>query len=76
MDPSTLNMSSYDPSLFPALNPPAGVLPNFDDPPTRAPAARIVICVTLSFMLVFVFLRTYTRAFVTHMFGIDDCKTR
>ncbi|KAG8157018.1 hypothetical protein KVR01_013008 [Diaporthe batatas] len=72
MDPSTLNLSSYDPSTFPALPPPAGVLPDFIDPPTRAPAGRIVICVTLSVMLIFVILRAYTRIFMTRLFGIDD----
>lgn len=74
MDKLALNLSSYDPNLFPALTPPTGVIPNFDDPPTRAPAGRIVICVTLSVMLMFVVLRSYTRVFVTRIFGIDDCK--
>lgn len=72
MDPSTLNLSSYDPGAFPALAPPAGVLPNFNNPPTRAPAGRTVICVTLSVMLMFVILRAYTRIFMTCLFGIDD----
>lgn len=72
MDQSTLDLSSYDPSLFPALTPPAGVVPNFDDPTTRTPAGRIVICVTLSIMLMFVVLRAYSRVFVTRLFGIDD----
>ncbi|KAI3401820.1 hypothetical protein diail_8198 [Diaporthe ilicicola] len=74
MHPSTLNMSLYDPSMFPALAPPPGVLPNFNNPATRAPAARIVICITLSVMILFVSLRIYTKIFVTRLFGVDDCK--
>lgn len=76
MASSLLNMSTFDPSQFPALTPPTGVIPNFIDPPTRAPATRVVVCVTLALMLGFVSLRIYTRLRVTRTFGADDCKLR
>ncbi|KUI61111.1 hypothetical protein VP1G_08288 [Cytospora mali] len=72
MAPAILNMSTYDPSQFPSMTPPAGVTPNFVDPPTRAPATRVVICVTLFLMLLFVCLRIYTRLRVAHAFAADD----
>ncbi|KAJ0106888.1 hypothetical protein J7T55_014964 [Diaporthe amygdali] len=49
MDPSTSNMSSYDPSLFPALNPPA-VLgdplgPHQWNVPLTAITHKYVVCI-------------------------------
>ena len=59
---------------IPAAPPPPGVTPNFIDPPSIAPLARITMCVTMAFMLVFLALRIYSRTRVAHAFGMDDCK--
>lgn len=66
-------MSFLDPSQIPAMTPPDGVLPNFVDAETRAPAARVVVCVGLALMLAFITLRIYIRLKVKSIFEADDC---
>lgn len=66
-------MSSLDPSQIPAMTPPDGVIPNFVDAETRAPAARIVACIGLAMMLSFITLRIYIRIKMKSNFEADDC---
>ncbi|KAI1380696.1 hypothetical protein F4677DRAFT_195075 [Hypoxylon crocopeplum] len=65
-------MSSLDLSQVPGLTPPPGVTPNFVDPPSTAPVARIITAVSMSLMYCFLALRVYTRIWVTCSFGVDD----
>ncbi|KUJ24524.1 uncharacterized protein LY89DRAFT_745434 [Mollisia scopiformis] len=70
-----MNESTIDFWNIPAGRPPPGVVPNFVDPQTIRPVLTIGIYVLLPLMLSFVVARIYTRAFVTRMFGVDDCDT-
>ncbi|KAK8118013.1 uncharacterized protein PG998_006294 [Apiospora kogelbergensis] len=65
MDPSQI-------SNYPAMAPPAGVTPNFVDPFSLAPSARITIYVTLPLMVIVLALRLYVRIRITHAMGADD----
>ncbi|RYP83963.1 hypothetical protein DL769_001269 [Monosporascus sp. CRB-8-3] len=57
---------------LPAMQPPPGVMPNFIDPPSLAPAGRILIGVTLPLVLMSVVSRLYVRLFITRATGADD----
>ncbi|KAI1089122.1 hypothetical protein F5B19DRAFT_468842 [Rostrohypoxylon terebratum] len=70
MDLSNLPPSAYD--NLPALTPPPGVVPNFDNPESLAPAGKIVFCVMLPVMAIIVYVRLYTRVCRTRAVGADD----
>ncbi|KAI1778155.1 hypothetical protein F4818DRAFT_288001 [Hypoxylon cercidicola] len=65
-------MSGLDHYQKSSLSPPPGVTPNFVDPPSTAPASRIITGLTLGLMYCFLALRIYTRVWVTYSFGVDD----
>ncbi|KAK7190340.1 hypothetical protein DPSP01_006160 [Paraphaeosphaeria sporulosa] len=67
--------SKLDPALlatFPALTPPSGVEPNFNNPRSIAYQCQVAVYVLLPIMLVHVVLRIYTRLQVKNSLGIDD----
>lgn len=70
-------MSSFtlDPSQIPAMTPPDGVTSNFVDPESRASATRIVICIALALMSLFLVLRVYSRLKTRGTFEVDDCES-
>lgn len=63
-----------DPNTTPIMMPPEGVIPNFETPVSIAYISRDVTYPFLSLMLAFLSLRLYTRAVITHNFGVDDGK--
>ena len=67
-------MASPNYAIVPALPPPPGVIPNFHDPPSRAPELRIGMGVCIGTTLVLLVLRLYTKLAITHTAGWDDCK--
>ncbi|KAJ2983343.1 hypothetical protein NUW58_g6268 [Xylaria curta] len=62
----------FDPNTTPALMPPDGVVPNFENPDSNAYISTNVIAAFLPLMVLFLFLRLYSRAIVIHKFGVDD----
>lgn len=58
----------------PALNPPPGIVPNFDNPAgTQGKIhATLIFCLVIS--TVFVWSRLYARFFIQKEHGWDDCK--
>lgn len=68
MDPSKLDLSK-----IPALTPPPGVTPNFENPENffGTIIGTIVVCLTLTTFLAWT--RIYTRLFITKSVGWDDC---
>lgn len=65
---------SYDPSKFPALEPPLGVLPNFDNPYTRGPMLLALSAVAVGIMYLFVVARFYCKIYVQRKVSWDDCE--
>lgn len=59
---------------LPALAPPAGVLPNFNNPKTLTPSLIGVNATFLALMLVAVAIRIYSRGLIVHALGWDDCE--
>ena len=59
---------------IPALAPPAGVLSNFNNPVSLAPSLVAVNAIFLSLMVIAVTIRIYSRRFIVHALGWDDCK--
>ncbi|CAL8574676.1 hypothetical protein XPA_000631 [Xanthoria parietina] len=57
---------------FPALQPPPGVQPNFDNPLTRGPDVVIASSICLALMLSLVVMRFYTKIAIKRRFGWDD----
>ena len=57
----------------PALKPPPGVTPNFDNPSGIQGEihAILIFCAVIS--TIFVWLRLYTRYFINNSHGWDDC---
>ena len=63
-----------DLSKIPALDPPPGITSNFLDPVNRANITVIPCAGIVAVMILFVFLRMYTKIYITHSTGWDDCK--
>ena len=59
---------------LPALVPPPGVLSNFDNPKTLAPSLVAVNVTFIPLMVIAVALRMYSRGFIVHALGWDDCR--
>ena len=57
-----------------AIPPPRGVEANIVDPPTRTAGTIILHTMCLSFVTVTLVIRIYTRQFITHQLGWDDCR--
>ena len=65
-----------EPSYYanlPAGSPPPGVVPNLNDPQSRAMDAHIGMGICIGVTSVFVLLRMYVKLAVTHLWGWDDC---
>lgn len=58
---------------IPALAPPPGVIPNFDNPTSSSSICLVVIAVTLPLMIAFLALRAYVRLRIARALGTDDC---
>ena len=58
----------------PAMNPPAGVVPNFDNPSNLD--VYLTLCNTLgiAFATVTVILRMYTKVFILRALAWEDCR--
>ena len=73
-----MDLSSYpkgaDLSKIPALDPPPGILSNFTDPASRANVTIIPCAGIVAVTILVVFLRMYTKIYITHSTGWDDCK--
>ena len=67
--------TSYDPSQVPALDPPLGVIPNFDDPYTQGPKLLALSAVAMGIMYLFVILRSYSKFCVQKKYTLDDCES-
>lgn len=65
-------MSPVEYANLPAGVPPVGVLPNFEDPATRAVEIYVGMGICIGITLVFVLLRLYVKVMITHMWGWDD----
>lgn len=68
MDMSGLNLSET-----PSGVPPPGVIPNFVNPPTRAPIANVFVSVTLALMIIFVAFRFYADVWVLRKLEKAGC---
>lgn len=68
-----LDLSALD--SVPAMMPPSGAIPNFENPYSLAPIGTIVIGVSLPLAIISVASRLYTRFCITHSIGADDCKS-
>ncbi|KAI0844616.1 hypothetical protein F5Y00DRAFT_273856 [Daldinia vernicosa] len=67
MDPGSLDFDH-----IPAMEPPTGVIPNFETPDSLAPAGKIMYSVALPVMIIIVIIRLYTRLHITRAIGADD----
>ncbi|KAI6084203.1 hypothetical protein F4821DRAFT_271255 [Hypoxylon rubiginosum] len=59
----------------PALQPPLGILPNFEDPPNGNAITHFTIAICLVLTTAGFLLRTYSRIFRTGKFEIEDCRS-
>lgn len=69
-----MDLSKQDLSKIPALKPPPGVTPNFENPENffGTIIGTIVVCLTLTTFLAWT--RIYTRLFITKSISWDDCQ--
>ncbi|KAF2843083.1 hypothetical protein M501DRAFT_1012451 [Patellaria atrata CBS 101060] len=63
---------TMDPTKTPLMAPPDGMTSNFENPDTRHAEVHIGMGVTLSFTVVFIFLRIYAKLTVSRLWGWDD----
>ena len=59
----------------PALAPPAGVIPNFQNPDNLNNFVIPTITLCLTFTTVAVGIRMYTKAFIIRNTALDDCES-
>ena len=59
---------------IPAMIPPAGVVPNFVDPPTTAPQLYELLLFLLSIATVALAARLFTKVKIMKAVLIEDCK--
>ena len=57
------------------LPPPLGITPNFVNPPDQTSDTIVLHTICLFFVTVCVFIRLYTRQFIGHVTGIEDCES-
>jgi hypothetical protein len=65
---------TMDPSKLPAVPPPPGVVPNFNNPDNYKHHNIVLHTVVLTITSVAVLVRLYTRAIIKKKFGVDDCE--
>ena len=58
----------------PAMSPPAGVLPNFRNPPNLDLYVTLTIALCVAFGTLAVLLRMYTKVFISRMLAWEDCR--
>lgn len=68
-----MDLSGLDLSETPSGTPPAGVIPNFVNPPSRAPIANAFVTVTLALMIIFVAFRFYADVWVLRKLEKAGC---
>ncbi|KAI1169482.1 hypothetical protein F4777DRAFT_572996 [Nemania sp. FL0916] len=61
-----------DLSQIPATQPPPGITPNFEDPPSLATVYRVSVYLFVPLTFLFVVVRVYARAILMNRFGTDD----
>ncbi|MCJ1325237.1 hypothetical protein MMC10_001899 [Thelotrema lepadinum] len=66
------NLTPAQLAQIPVSTPPPGVVPNFTDPPNNTHGGIAAIAIALGLMLIFVFLRVYTRLKVHKTFASED----
>jgi hypothetical protein len=59
----------------PAATPPAGVVPNFDDPPTLDAIIIPILTLCLTLATLAVLARAYTKLFIIRSIAYEDCKS-
>ena len=59
----------------PAASPPAGVTPNFNDPPNLNRVVAVVLTLCIFLPTVAVLLRLYTKKFLIQSWAYEDCET-
>ena len=57
----------------PAMSPPVGVVPNFEDPANLDVYVTLTITLCVAFSTVAVVLRMYTKVFILRVLAWEDC---
>ena len=60
---------------LPALQPPLGVTPNFNDPENIQSTIIATLAVTLGAATFFTAVRMYTKVFILKSFALEDCSS-
>ena len=59
----------------PAIRPPAGVIPNFHDPPNLDVFVTLTIILCVIFGTLAVLLRMYTKVYILRALAWEDCRS-
>ena len=76
MTTSTLQDGPLPADLYdvPGMPPPAGVVPNLENPYSRGNTYTAVATTITALMIAFVLCRMYTKYFIVRKVGWDDCE--
>ena len=76
MTTSTLQDGPLPADLYevPGMPPPAGVVPNLENPYSRGNTYTAVATTITALMIAFVLCRMYTKYFIVRKMGWDDCE--
>lgn len=58
----------------PAMIPPPGVLPNFDNPPNLDHIFILTVTLCMTFPAIAVLLRLYTKIYILRKTAFEDCR--
>ena len=63
-------------STEPSIQPPDGIIPNFDNPPTRNDVGIPVVTIMLLLVTITGLLRLYSRVCVPKVLKLEDCESK
>ena len=63
----------FDINSIPAMQPPPGVIPNFDNPESMHPYVLGVAIGTIAVMVIAISIRVYTKAFIMRDMKWEEC---
>lgn len=73
MNATAIEQMNQDLLNGPAMVPPLGVIPNFDDPPSLGHTALMMLALEMSLATTIVLMRMYIKMFIVGRMVYEDC---
>jgi hypothetical protein len=70
----TTSSNQPGPPAIPAMKPPLGVVPNFDNPPNHDTATKVILSICTAVTTILIAIRLYVKIRLIKIYNIEDCK--